>query len=560
MNELDYISFFKAHTGYAPYEYQIKIAKLLFEGKNVILSVSTGAGKTLATIIPFLYALINSAIIFPPKMIYSSPLRTLTNSIHFDIKKILGKNENFKNLSSIQTGEYSNDKYFEERIVFSTIDQTLSNFLCFPLPLSQRQANINAGAIIGSYLVFDEFHLLDPKLSMATSLGVIRLLDRLNRVCIMTATLSDEYLNFIKQTFNFEIVSIKDFPQDVGKILSLKPKAGKAVKKNIHVVTDKKINADDILQYHTNKTIVLCNRVENVQKIYNELKGKISDGTTLLCIHSRFFLSDRKEKEQQIKTHFGKDSKTKNVILIATQVIEAGMDISCDTMHTEISPVNSFLQRSGRCARFEGEYGEVFVYDVLDLDEKEKLTIEVDDDADKEEIRALNSRYLPYDKELCQKTLAVLPKHSFLDEIIAIELVNEVLGDQEKSVIKDIKGLNYNIVRIGSSWEKCKKNMYRSTIRDIQSLEIILIDIEACRGRNIFPWKYETINVYRWSLISWAKKIADENYDPENWVFARHHSIYHNHAYIKLTASLYTSLFLLPNSRSKLKTDSLNKA
>ena len=514
MNYSDYILFYNNLISFAPYDYQIKVAEHLLAGKNVILSVPTGAGKTWASILPFLYALNNSDIDFPRKMIYSLPLRTLANSIYNDVSKVV---EN----TSIQTGEYSDAKYFEKDIIFSTIDQTLSSFLCFPLSLSQRQANINAGALIGSYLVFDEFHLLDTKLSMATSLGVVRLLEKLSRVCIMTATLTDDYLDFIKNNFNFEIVSIKDFPEDVNKIKSLKPKPNKSVKKSIHVVSDKKLNADSILQHHMNKTIVICNRVENVQKIFNELKKKKTTNTQLLCIHSRYFDRDRKKIEQQIKTHFGKGAKSKDYILVATQVIEAGMDISCGIMHTEISPVNSFLQRAGRCARFENEYGEVFVYDVLDLDEKERLNVETDDETDKEEIKALNNRYLPYDKDICRKTLTALPKYSFLNEEIAISLINEVLGEQENFFIDQIKELNYNIEKIENSWCLCNKNMYRETIRDIQSIEIILIDIEAYKNQNIVPWKYETINVFRWSLIGWVKKMETDKFDPDDWIFAK---------------------------------------
>jgi CRISPR-associated endonuclease/helicase Cas3 len=286
------------------------------------------------------------------------------------------------------------------------------------LPLSQRQANINAGSLIGSYLVFDEFHLLDPKLSMATSLGALKLLQNLCRVCIMTATLTDDYINFLKDNLGFEVVLIKDFPNDIEKIKSLKPKEDNSVKKSATVFSDKTLNVKDIISKHKNKTIVICNRVEKAQQIYNDLiTAKKEDNDfnicdeNIVCLHSRFFDKDRKAKELKLKRLFGKDSdKDLNAILVSTQVIEAGMDISCDIMHTEISPINSFLQRAGRCSRFENEYGEIFVYDILDLDEKEKISLNPEDEADKKEVKKLNNKYLPYDKTLCNNSLSELSK------------------------------------------------------------------------------------------------------------------------------------------------------
>lgn len=514
-------------TGFEAYDYQIKVAEYLFAGKNVILSVPTGAGKTWASIMPFLFAKQNNKVEFPQKMIYSLPLRTLANSIYTDLNSSLKSDqiqshypELFK-LISIQTGEYNNDTYFEKELIFSTIDQTLSNFLCFPLPLSKRQANINAGSLVGSYLVFDEFHLLDPKLSMATTLGMIRLLKNLCRVCIMTATLTDDYIKFIKDELNFEVVSIHDFPEDIEKINSLRPAEGKSIKKSVTVSLNKKINAQDILDIHKNKTIIICNRVETAQNLYKELERTKATDTTLLCFHSRYFDSDRKNKEQLIKEYFGKHTTRNNAILIATQVIEAGMDISCDIMHTEISPINSFLQRAGRCARFENEYGDIFVYDMLNLEEKEKITIETEDREDKIEIRKLNNKYLPYAKELCERSLTELGKYNFIDETVAIELVNSILKEEENQKIEHITSNIFNIGKIRESWSDCDKNHYRETIRDIQSIEIVLIDLENWRDKKILPWTYETISVYKWSFIGWAKQIVENKIDPDDWIFSK---------------------------------------
>ena len=42
----------------------------------------------------------------------------------------------------------------------------------------------------------------------------------------------------------------------------------------------------------------------------------------------------------------------KNLELLATQVVEAGLDVSADLLLTEVAPMNSLIQRAGRCARW----------------------------------------------------------------------------------------------------------------------------------------------------------------------------------------------------------------
>ena len=509
----EYISFFKNSTSLLTYDYQIKVAELLLSGKNVILSVPTGAGKTWASVIPFLYAKQNRLTNFPQKMIYSLPLRTLANSIYSDVDKIISNNPNFTGLTSIHTGEYKNDEHFENDIIFSTIDQTLSNFLCFPLSLSKRQANINAGSLIGSYLVFDEFHLLDPKLSMGTTLGMLRTLGNLCRFCIMTATLSEKYIAELKEAVNAEVVSINDFPEDLERINSLKIPEGKECKKTIKTISGT-INANNILKVHKRKTIIICNRVEKAQKLYNDLLQDLKgfNETNIICLHSRFFDEDRKRKEEELKRLFGKDNN-ESAILISTQVIEAGMDISCDTMHVEISPVNSFLQRAGRCARWEDEFGEIYVYDILELEEREKIEIETDDKEILTQIRAINNKYLPYDKVLCEETFKQLSNISSLDKDIAQKLVDAILTNKELDNYSLIRQSDYNRSKIQEAWDTCEKNMYSQTIRDIQSIEIAIIDYVEIRNETFLPYKFQTIGLYKWSFIKWAKEILSENED-----------------------------------------------
>lgn len=511
--------YFKNKIGNEPYNYQLKVMETLLSGRNVILSVPTGAGKTWASVIPFLYAQCNLDLHFPRKMIYSLPLRTLANSIFEDVSKVVEE-------TSIQTGEYSDDKYFEKDIIFSTIDQTLSNFLCFPLPLSHRQANINAGALVGSYLVFDEFHLLDEKLAMATTIGMLKMLGNLCRCCIMTATLSNGFMQALKEQLeNYEVITLDDFPDDKLKIGSLTPETNK---KTIEIRTEK-LSASNIIEKHESKTIVICNRVETSQEIFNQLveQKKINKSDNLkeakiICLHSRFFDKDRIEKENELKKLFGKDANNESVILISTQVIEAGMDISCDIMHTEISPISSFLQRAGRCARFRNQKGKIFIYDVLNIQEKEKILIEPETQEDKDEIRKLNNKYLPYEKSLCEKTFSELQNYTTLDGKIPDQLIEAILGEKENQIIARMQtgqGGGFNQDKIKESWNNCHKNAYRNTVRDIQSIEIILIDGSMENEISKYPYRYQSLGMYKWSFAGWLNKIVQsENYDQEDWL------------------------------------------
>src|SRR5690554_2734977 len=443
-------------------------------------------------------------------MIYSSPLRTLTNSIYEDVLK-----SEFVNEAAIQTGEFNDDIYFDKDIVFSTIDQTLSNFLCFPLPLSQAQANINAGALIGSYLVFDEFHLLDPKRSMATTIGMLKMLGNLTRCCIMTATLESKFMEELKNSLtNYEIVTLDDFPTDKQKIASLLPVRNK---KKIEV-SNSVISAATVAGLHKSKTIVICNRVESAQKVYQDLIGLKNSGNSnlkevenenIVCLHSRFFDKDRKHKEKNLKSLFGKAPVNDSAILIATQVIEAGMDLSCDVMHTEVSPINSFLQRAGRCARFAHEIGEIFIYDVLDNEDKVSLEIAKEEE-DKKEIRRINNKYLPYKEEECKYTIEELKKFQTLDGENPKLLIETIAKKNELDLIDQMRMSSvggFNQGKIRESWESCEKNNYRDTIRDIQSVEITLIDDNMLEEVALFPYKYQSLSMYKWSLVGWLNKI-----------------------------------------------------
>lgn len=341
-----------------PYgRFQTEPAKLLMAGRNVILQSPTGSGKTKAALFPYLLAC-QEELDFPRKLLYCVPMRVLARSFYEGLTKA-GQHDDLD--ARLQTGDQQDDPRLEGEITFATIDQVLSSFLNIPYALSLRQGNVNAGAVVSSYLVFDEFHLLDPGSTLPTTLEMLRMLKGVTPFLLMTATFSGEKLGRLATFLDAEVVTVS--PMELQTIPSQKGK-----ERWIHRV-DGFLTAEAVLAHHRNRSIAICNTVERAQDLSkalkDALKARADTNTRVILLHSRFLQADRRKKEDEVRCFFGKDrEKAGTVILVATQVIEVGLDITCEVMHTEVAPASAILQRAGRCARFEGEKGDVYVYQV----------------------------------------------------------------------------------------------------------------------------------------------------------------------------------------------------
>lgn len=74
--------------------------------------------------------------------------------------------------------------------------------------------------------------------------------------------------------------------------------------------------------------------------------------------HSRFIVADRLEKEEELLYRVGKKSGQKNrkgYVVVATQVVEQSLDVDFDLVISDLSPMDSLLQRAGRMRRHRRE-------------------------------------------------------------------------------------------------------------------------------------------------------------------------------------------------------------
>jgi CRISPR-associated endonuclease/helicase Cas3 len=104
---------------------------------------------------------------------------------------------------------------------------------------------------------------------------------------------------------------------------------------------------------HGRITLAICNTVERARRTFEALRGTGAIGH-LELIHSRFRPAER---ERWRKEFLSKATCTPEAdrIIVSTQVVEAGVDISAMALITELAPWSSLIQRFGRCARFGGD-------------------------------------------------------------------------------------------------------------------------------------------------------------------------------------------------------------
>ncbi len=347
------------------YPYQKRVAKLWRNRRNIVLQAPTGAGKTIAALWPFLENFDKPREGFPNKCVYVVPMRVLAHQFVKEIREWCSKLAlvNHPRIT-IQTGDAPEDPRFEGDLIFCTVDQFLSSYLTMPFSLRPSLANLNAGAMVGAYIVCDEFHLFDPGSTLPSALYVLRQLGKVAQITIMTATFSDSMLEALAKELNADVEKL---PREETRFIDTRDGEVPPRQRRWHT-SETPLTAQVVLDAHHTRSLALCNTVRSAQALYRELRDHAQTkerGIDVRLLHSRFLPEDRKETEEWMRARFGKkDDGSASLIVVATQTIEVGLDASCETLHTQLAPSSSLIQRAGRCARFPGQQGRVIVYPV----------------------------------------------------------------------------------------------------------------------------------------------------------------------------------------------------
>jgi len=301
----------------------------------------------------------------------------------------------------------------EDAILIGTQDMLLSRALMRGYGMSRYQWPVHFAWLHNDALwVFDEVQLMGPGLKTSAQLEALRRKigsSSRSRSLWVSATLKRDWL----RTVDFDPVSTnplalseeeKKAPEvrerrEAVKVLTrcdvaltpTKPsKSGKAEESekvdkltSDDIKTYLKALADRVLAAHQpgTTTLAILNTVERAQGLFVELENRlaespvkgrkkaatpapsVSNNPELMLIHSRFRAEDRRANEGRLHS----DPPAEGRIVIATQAIEAGVDLSARVLFTELAPWASLVQRFGRCNRY-GEFNKTKEAQVIWID------------------------------------------------------------------------------------------------------------------------------------------------------------------------------------------------
>ena len=175
-----------------------------------------------------------------------------------------------------------------------------------------------------------------------------------------------------------------------------------------------------INNHNHKRVIIICNTVSQAQGLYRDLQElNYDDNLNITLLHSRFLPEHRAQKETFLKETFAENWQDDGTcyVLISTQVIEAGINITCQVMHSQLCPMNSLLQRAGRCARFPDEQGQVLVYQTIEVNQAYTALTEADLEPETQESNDKKQSFLPYPRETCESTWQVLQAHTESNQV-----------------------------------------------------------------------------------------------------------------------------------------------
>lgn len=395
---------------------QDELEKSYKENKLFSITAPTGTGKTYSG---FFAALkLKDLLGQKRRIIYSLPFTSIIEqnyqNIYDFLQKINGFNEKSStyiikhhNLSNIDYVDYEEDynklqaelliENWSSAIVVTTFVQLLETLIG-----SRNRMLKKFNSIKGSIILLDEVQAIDIKLYKVVDFILRAATTYLDcRIIMMTAT-KPLILKESHELLKNNEVYFSNFNRTVIIPYTKKEKIEDFIERFLEKVENKSY-------------LIIVNTINSSLKIYDELrKAEIEV----------YYLSTNllpKHREERIKFIKRKLDKGEKIVLVSTQVVEAGVDLDFDEVYRDIAPIDSIIQSAGRCNR-NGKKPYRGIVNILFLIN------------DKEEYYA----YSVYGKTLVNISKNILCNYREIEESTYYEVIKSYFEEVNKNINDEI--------------------------------------------------------------------------------------------------------------------------
>ncbi len=321
------------------------------------LNVPTGGGKTLSSLS---FALEHAHRHDLQRIIYVIPYTSIIDQTADDFRKVLGNHNVVEHHSNLDEGKDTDEnRYASENWDAPLIVTTAVQFFESLFSASNRRCR-KLHNIAHSVIVFDEAQTLPTNLLHPCLMAM----KTLRKLCGCTLVLCTATQPKLERHQDFKIGFD---PGSIRSLIGTEMETRLARKMKRVEVTDlgrldRKALIAHVRECGTNSALIIVNLTRQAQEIYDALAEARQDG--LFHLSARMCPAHRREVLATVRCRLKAGEPT---VLVATRVVEAGVDISFPVVYRDACGLDSLAQAAGRCNRHgETAMGQVYTFIATD--------------------------------------------------------------------------------------------------------------------------------------------------------------------------------------------------
>lgn len=377
-----------AGSGAVPHAWQRSLAES-DSPRTRLIRIPTGMGKTLGVLAAWSWHRVHRQDPrWPRRLVWCLPMRVLVEQTQQVAREVLqsagvlwdavGSHEGKAGVHLLMGGASPDGDWHlypeENAILVGTQDMLLSRALNRGYAAGRARWPLEFGLLSHDALwIMDEVQLMDVGLATSAQLQAYHDEDTLKgfrprHTWWMSATLQADWLRSVDTeprhgAWTAEVVSVPAAQRESAlgrdrKAFRIEDAAARSPKQIAELILDE--HEKQAASGHGRITLMVCNTVERATEAYDALRARAPEVVVEL-VHSRFRPEERSQWRERFLNRAACHANAERII-VATQVVEAGVDVSAGTVITDLAPWPSLVQRFGRCARYGGA-GSIVILD-----------------------------------------------------------------------------------------------------------------------------------------------------------------------------------------------------